>query len=170
MTATPDTSRTTDREGYFLGVVEANRQLISRVCYMYATDSDHFNDLYQEIMANLWQGLDKFRGESKISTWIYRMCLNTCVTYFRRHKRHDAENVALDSLVEVPGDDGTRLAQLREMYRMIASLRPMEKALILMWLDERPYEEIAEVTGLSRNTVATRLRRIKQKLTKQGHE
>lgn len=170
MTATNKIPPTDNREAYFLEVVEANRQLISRVCYMYATDSDHFNDLYQEIMANLWQSIEKFRGDSKLSTWIYRMCLNTCVTYFRRHKRHDADTVSLDSLVEVPGDDGTRTTQLREMYRMISALQPLEKALILMWLDERPYEEIADVTGLSRNTVATRLRRIKQKLYKQGHE
>lgn len=164
------TSQSASAEAYFLEVVEENRQLISKVCYMYATDGEHFNDLMQEVMANLWQGLRKFRGDSRISTWIYRMCINTCVTYFRRHRRHSDACVPLDGIVEIAGDDGTRLAQLREMYRLIATLEPMEKALILMWLDERPYEEIAEVTGLSRNNVATRLRRIKQKLVKKGQE
>jgi len=158
------------REAYFLEIVEKNRQLISKVCYMYATDGEHFNDLHQEVMANLWQGIGKFRGDSKISTWIYRICLNTCVTYFRRHNRYDGLRVPLDGVIEIPGDDGTRLAQLHEMYRLISTLQPMEKALILMWLDERPYDEIAEVTGMSRNNVATRLRRIKQKLIKKGQE
>jgi len=158
------------REQRFFKIVEENRQLISKVCYMYATDTDHFNDLYQEILANLWQALDTFRGEARISTWIYRMCINSCVTFFRRHRRHDSEKVALDNIVDIPGDDGSRLENLRQMYRLISTLGAMEKAIILMWLDERPYEEIAEVTGLTRNTVATRLRRIKQKLVKLGSQ
>lgn len=169
MTAT-ETFQAADRERRFMAIVDEHRQLISKVCYMYASDTEHFNDLYQETLANLWQGLDSFRGDARISTWIYRMCINSCVSFFRKHRRHAAENISLENLVDIPGDDGTRLENLREMYRLIATLDPVEKALILMWLDERSYEDIAEVTGLTRNTVATRLRRIKQKLVKRGQQ
>lgn len=152
------------REAQFNSLVSENRQLICKVCYMYATDVDYFNDLYQETLANIWSAMDSFRGEARISTWLYRIAINSCVTFFRRHHRHDSLNAPIESLVDIPGDDGRRTENLREMYRLISQLDPMEKALIMMWLDENSYDEISEVTGLARNTVATRLRRIKQKL------
>lgn len=74
----------------FMEIIDANKQLISKVCLMYARDHEHFKDLYQEVMATLWQGMKSFSGESKISTWIYRVALNTCVTYYRRHNRADS--------------------------------------------------------------------------------
>lgn len=137
---------------------------------MYATDNDHFKDLYQEVLASLWQGLDSFRGDSKMSTWIYRTAINTCVTFFRRHKSHSQENMSLDVVADMVGDDSSKQEMLREMYRLISRLNKMDKALILMWLDERSYDEIAEVTGLTRNNVATRLRRIKQRLVDENQK
>ncbi len=153
-----------------MAVVNDNRQMIYKVCYMYATDNDHFKDLYQEVLASLWQGLDSFRGESKMSTWIYRTAINTCVTFFRKHKSHGADTVTLEAVADIPGDDNSRSDMLKEMYRLISGLNKMDKALILMWLDERSYDEIAEVTGLSRNNVATRLRRIKQRLVDENRK
>lgn len=158
------------REQQFMQLVADNRQLICKVCYMYATDADHFNDLYQEVLANMWQGLSSFRGEASISTWIYRMAINTCVTFYRRNRRNDSRNVSLESILELPGEETSRADKLREMYRLISTLEPLEKALILMWLDERSYDEISQVTGMGRNNVASRLRRIKQKLVKKGQE
>lgn len=153
-----------------MAVVNDNRQMIYKVCYMYATDNDHFKDLYQEVLASLWQGLDSFRGDSKMSTWIYRTAINTCVTFFRKHKSHGADTVTLEAVADIPGDDNSRSDMLKEMYRLISGLNKMDKALILMWLDERSYDEIAEVTGLSRNNVATRLRRIKQRLVDENRK
>lgn len=147
-----------------MSIVNDNRQLIYKVCYMYATDEDHFKDLYQEVLANIWQGVDSFRGDVRVSTWIYRTAFNTCVTFFRRHNRHSSEMTSLDCLAEIPGEDSSKTEMLRQMYKLIGGLERMDKAMIMMWLDERSYEEIAEVTGLTRNNVATRLRRIKQKL------
>jgi len=158
------------KESRFMSVVNDNRQMIYKVCYMYATDNDHFKDLYQEVLASLWQGLDSFRGDSKMSTWIYRTAINTCVTFFRKHRSHGQDTISLDAVVDVPGEDTTRTDMLKEMYRLISGLNKMDKALILMWLDERSYDEIAEVTGLSRNNVATRLRRIKQRLVEENQK
>lgn len=158
------------KESRFMAVVNDNRQMIYKVCYMYATDNDHFKDLYQEVLASLWQGLDSFRGDSKMSTWIYRTAINTCVTFFRKHKSHGTDTVTLEAVADIPGDDNSRSDMLKEMYRLISGLNKMDKALILMWLDERSYDEIAEVTGLSRNNVATRLRRIKQRLVDENRK
>ena len=151
-------------------IIADNRQLICKVCYMYADDSEHFNDLYQEVVANMWQGIASFRGEASLSTWIYRMAINTCVTFYRRNRRHSAATVGLDQVLEIPDDNSSRAADLHEMYRLISTLEPMEKALILMWLDERSYDEISAVTGLGRNNVASRLRRIKLKLVRIGQQ
>ncbi len=155
---------TSEKESRFLTIVNDNRRLIYKVCYMYATDHDHFQDLYQEILANIWEGLGSFRGDASVSTWLYRTAINTCVTFYRRHNTHASEMTSLDLAGELQADDGTHGEQLREMYRLISRLGKLDKAIILMWLDERSYDEIAEVTGFTRNNVATRLRRIKQRL------
>lgn len=153
-----------------MAVVADNRRIIYKVCYMYASDTEHFNDLYQEVLANVWQGLDSFRGEARGSTWIYRVAINTCVSNFRLTSRHTSGRVGLDSLGDVAAPDDDHTDKLRQMYRLIAGLDRMEKALIMMWLDEKSYDEIADVTGLGRNTVATRLRRIKQKLIERNKQ
>lgn len=159
----------TEKESRFLTIVNDNRQLLYKVCYMYATDRDHFQDLYQEVLANIWEGLGTFRGDSALSTWLYRTALNTCVTFYRKHNRHSSEMMSLEVADGVMADDGVRNEQLQEMYRLISKLSKIDKAIILMWLDERSYDEIAEVTGFTRNNVATRLRRIKQRLVDSGN-
>ena len=156
-------SHKSEKEQQFIAIIDNNRQVIYKVCYMYAADDDHFKDLYQEVLINLWRGIDRFRGDAQLSTWIYRTSINTCVTYYRRNHKHD-EALSLEGVSVVDNDDGTRLQQIKEMYRLISRLDRMEKAIILLWLDEKSYDEISEITGLSRNNVASRLRRIKIKL------
>lgn len=164
-------TKDTQKEERFNAVVSDHRTTLYKVCYMYAEDSEHFKDLWQEVLANVWQGLDSFRGEAKLSTWLYRTAINTCVTYFRRTSRHSQGRISLDALAEIPGDDsGQRTAQLKRMYSLIADLGKLDKAIILMWLDEKSYDEIAELTGLGRNAVATRLRRIKLKLAEKNSD
>lgn len=150
------------------------KNVVSKVCYMYATDSDHFKDLYQETLVNLWQAMDSFRGDSAVSTWVYRIAINSCVTMFRRNRRF-RDNVSLDSqsmleMADMATDDHEHAECLKEMYRLIGQLPPVDKAIVLMWLDEKSYEEISKVTGLSRGNVATRLHRCKQKLSEMSDE
>lgn len=156
-------SSETDKEQRFLAIIEKNRGVISKVCYMYATDDDCFKDLYQETLINLWRGIDSFRGDAAVSTWIYRTAINTCLTVYRRTRRHQMET-SVDSLPEIADSGDEKSAQLKEMYRLISQLESLDKAIIMLWLDENSYDEIAEITGLARNNVATRLRRIKARL------
>lgn len=159
-----------EKESRFMAIVSDNRQMIYKVCYMYASDQEELNDLYQEVLANLWQGLDSYRGDSRMSTWIYRVAFNTCVTYIRHNAKHGNGRVALDDVTDVQWEDSGRGEKLRHMYRLISCLDKMDKAIILMWLDEKSYEEISELTGLPRNTVATRLHRIKHRLTERNKD
>lgn len=158
-----------EREQQFKKILAEYRPLISKVCYMYAPDPDTYKDLYQEVMINLWQGFARFRGECRLSTWIYRLAINSCVSFHRTIKRHIEGAVSIDEKADMRCDDDSHLSDLREMYRLISVLNPLDKALIMLWLDEKSYDEIAEITGLTRANVASRLHRIKAKLVEMGN-
>lgn len=116
-------------------------------------------------MVNLWQGFSGFRGDARLSTWIYRIALNTCVSYIRRHGRGSGHEPLDESTVGIIDESHERAAQLKMMYEMISALGRIDKAIIMLWLDEYSYDEIASLTGVSRNNVASRIHRIKQRLS-----
>jgi RNA polymerase sigma-70 factor (ECF subfamily) len=157
-----------DKEQEFVSIVERNKQLIYKVCYMYADDSLELNDLYQEVVINLWKGFDNFRGDSSISSWIYRVGLNTCISYYRKSSSKP-KTISLVDNIEIY-EDTVKTAQIKEMYSLIGKLNKIERALILLWLDEKTYDEIAEIMGLNRNTVASRLKRIREKIVEMSNQ
>ncbi|MDE6464023.1 MAG: sigma-70 family RNA polymerase sigma factor [Muribaculaceae bacterium] len=157
----------TEREERFLEITDSHKQLVAKVCYLYSSPDAPFEDLYQEVLANIWEGMDSFRGEAKMSTWIYRTAINACLTWHRRNDRHSRDRIALEDLVAEPaGTDSTLVEDIRALHALISRLDPLEKALITLWLDEKPYEEIAAIAGISRANVAVRIHRIKDKLSK----
>lgn len=156
----------TDSTDRFMDLLARHRQLIYKVCYLYATDTEHFKDLWQEVMINMWTGLNSFRGEAAESTWIYRVALNSCVSFYRKHRPRGI-NVDVDQAIEIEADDGSHTEQLREMYRLIGSLGKVDKAIVLLWLEDCSYDQIADIVGMTRANVASRLHRIKQRLRKQ---
>lgn len=143
--------------------------VVRKVCYFYASDLEDFNDLHQEALINLWRGFPRFRGEAALSTWVYRVSLNSCVSFFRRHRK-GGTSVPVEDCPQLVAETDEKGAMIREMYRMINRLGAEDKALILLWLDEHPYDEIARIMGQPRNTIASRLRRAKEKLTSQKTE
>ena len=144
-------------EQEFVSVVREYERVIYKVCYLYTTPNATLNDLYQEVVLNLWKAFPKFRRECKISTWIYRIALNTCISFIRKEKN-------------IPEIVTLTQAMLRQLYRMINRLGQLEKSIILLYLEEKSYEEIAEITGLTLTNVATKLSRIKDKLKKMNKE
>lgn len=156
------------KEKQFTSLIEEYKRVIYKICYMYATDGDNFKDLYQDVVINLWKGFEGYEGKGKPSSWIYRVGLNTCISFYRQQQRR-GEHTSLDSLYGLEAEDSETTKRLKEMYRLIAGLDKFERAVILLWLDENSYEEIAEIVGVPRNTVASRLKRIKDKLTKQAN-
>jgi RNA polymerase sigma-70 factor (ECF subfamily) len=146
-------------EEEFIAMVKRNERVIYKVCSFYVSPRTPVEDLYQEVVANLWRGYSGFRGESSPSTWIYRIALNTCVSCIRRESGRGRVTELPETLAEEESDD--RIALL---YRIIATLNAIDKAVILLWLEERSYAEIAEITGLTSTNVGVRLTRIKNKL------
>ncbi len=161
---------TGDKETRFMAVTSQYKEVIAKVCYLYSSPIASFDDLYQEVLINLWQGLDSFRGEAKISTWIYRTAINTCITWHRRNKRFGSESVIkLDDMksdVADTSDTASAMEDYRQLYHLINMHGPIVKALVTLWLDEKPYDEIAAIMGLSAGNVAVKMHRIKEKLTK----
>lgn len=156
----------TERE--FASLIKEHSRIINKVSYFYATERMPFDDLRQEIYVNIWTGLNQFRGESKMSTWIYRIAVNSALMAIRS-TRSRIETVSLDfGLLDVSSElDDIQKENLQTLNALISRLENIEKAIILLWLDEYSYNEIAETLGLNRNTVGTKIHRIKDKLSKQ---
>lgn len=164
------TSANEQVEREFLSVIREYERVIYKVCYLYTTKSATLNDLYQDVVLNLWRAYPKFRRECKISTWIYRIALNTCISFIRKEK-NIPEIITLTQEADWMTEERDPLTeQLRELYRMINQLGQLEKSIILLYLEEKSYEEIAEITGLTVTNVATKLNRIKDKLKKMKKE
>ncbi len=160
---------TNEQEKEFLALIEAHKRAIYKVCYMYAADQEELNDLYQEVVLNLWKGFPRYRGDSKLVTWVYRIAMNTCITYLR-HSNARPQTVSLTVEISEPLDDEeSKATQLRELYRLISQLGKLERALILLWLEERSYQEMADILGISKNNIAVKLNRVKEKLKKMSN-
>ena len=156
-------------EKEFLDMIGAQKRTIYKVCYMYANDQDDLNDLFQETVLNLWKGFPSYRGDSKLTTWVYRIAMNTCIS-FLRHASTRPQTVPMTANVasQMAADEDTE-ARLQDLYKLINQLGKLERARILLWLEERSYQEIADILGLSKANVAVKLNRIREKLKKMSN-
>jgi len=156
-------------EEEFTCIVEKYKAVIYKVCSVYADDREEMADYYQEVLANLWRSYAGFRGESSLSTWIYRVALYTCVSFVRR-KSSRPRRVSLDVGAELYEYEEDRSSQLKELYRLIGRLNRFDRALILLWLEERSYAEISEIMGITKSNVAVKLMRIRERLQRMSEE
>lgn len=159
MESPPKTSRE------FASFIKEHSRIINKVCWAYATPKVPYEDLRQEILTNLWLGLEQFRGTSKLSTWVYRVAVNSALMAIRNYKpKLEALQFEI-SLADISSEtDDDKAEKIAALHELINRLLPIEKAIILLWLDEYSYEEIADIIGIERNNVATKLHRIKNKL------
>jgi RNA polymerase sigma-70 factor (ECF subfamily) len=155
-------------EKQFINLINEHQGLIHKVCIMYESDREARNDLFQEIVLQLWRSYSAFRGESKITTWMYRIALNTAISGFRKQTRkvktEDLDDVHLNISDNSSGDENEE--NLNRLQVAIRQLSEIERAMIMMALDEVPYEEIAETIGITQNNVRVRMNRIREKLRK----
>jgi RNA polymerase sigma-70 factor (ECF subfamily) len=158
-----------DLEREFIRMIRENERVIYKICSFYVSDDFPMEDLYQESVLNLWKAFPRFRNESSYATYVYRVALNTCISGIRRKSRQ-GQKVSLAFTEEPAFEPDDREENLREMYRLIRRLKKLERSLILLWLEERSYQEIAEITGLSLCNVATKLKRVKEKLIKMSNQ
>lgn len=150
-------------ERRFADIIRDYDSMIMRICFGYSRTAAEFADLHQDALINIWQGLPGFKGDSSLKTWIYRVTLNTCVSTVRSERRRVTQT-ALDDFYNLVDEDADRRRLVSEMHDCISKLTPVDKAIMLLWLDDFSYDEIAATVGLGRNTVASRLRRAKEKL------
>ena len=152
-----------DDSQYFTQLVREHKSTIYTVCYMFSKDEEEVNDLFQETLINMWKGIDSFREESKISTWIYRVALNTCLLQERKKKRQ-VPKVPLTMDVNFFEDDSANATQVRQLHQRIGKLGLVDRALVMMWLEGMSYDEIGAVMGISAQNVGVKLFRIKEML------
>ena len=156
-----------ENEILFNSLIKENSRIINSVCYFYSSDNIPFEDLRQEVYINIWKGLDQFRSESKVSTWIYRIAINTALMEIRTGKKRINTGSIDQTVFNISNDtDNFQKDRLEALDSLIDKLDDTEKAIILLWLDEYSYEEIAETMGMKKSNVATKIFRIKEKLSK----
>ena len=157
-----------DKESEFVRIIKQNEGVIFKITTFYTDNKVDQQDLYQDIVYQLWKSFDSFRGESKISTWMYRIALNTALTRIKKNKKA-GYSVSIDQVVleQAENYDPQFEEHLRMLYQQIGQLNILEKGIMLLLLEGKKYDEIAEITGLSASNVGTRISRIKVKLKTQ---
>jgi RNA polymerase sigma factor (sigma-70 family) len=145
--------------------IRGHELVIHKVCSMYAYSEADRQDLFQDIVIQLWQSYSKYRGDAKFSTWLYRVAINTAITGLRKKK----DFITTTEPFSLPhkADDESSLAEedrFREMYEAIAKLNDIEKAVVMLYMEERTYEEMEEILGISESTLRVKMNRIKEKL------
>ena len=153
-------------EKEFVALVKEQKSTIYSICYMFSKDKDEIDDLFQETLIHLWQGFKKFRNESKIETWIYRVTMNTCISMDRKEKRR-GEHIALDVNIDLFDENDKDMEQVQMLYKRIQKLGLFDRAIIMLWLENLSYDEIGEIVGISAKNVSVRLVRIREQLKKQ---
>ena len=158
----------TDTERQFAKTVREHKSTIYAVCYMFSKDDDEVNDLFQEVLINLWKGYESFGHRSDIRTWIYRVALNTCISLDRKKRRSATVRLAMDINLFEDRDEDTRQVDL--LHKRISRLQPFDRAIVLLWLEDLSYEEIGQIVGISTKNVSVRLFRIREQLKNMSND
>lgn len=155
-------------EQSFVQQLKENQNIIHKICRLYTNDSDAHKDLFQEVTIQLWNAFPKFRGDSKFSTWAYRVALNTAITLYRKSTRtiKTSEYEKHSFYISQEDYNSEQEEQLKLMYKAVYQLNDIEKALIFMYLEDANYTEIAETLGISEVNARVKMNRIKGKLKK----
>jgi RNA polymerase sigma-70 factor (ECF subfamily) len=145
-----------------------NQNIVHKICRLYTSDGDAHKDLFQEITIQLWKAFPKFRGDSKFSTWAYRVALNTAISLYRKNSKsiQTSDYEKHSYFISQEDYNPEEEEQLKLMYKAIHQLNDIEKALIYMYLEEKDYTEIAETLGISEVNARVKMNRIKNKLKK----
>ena len=155
------------QEKEFVELIQENESILYKMIRLYADDKEDQKDLYQEIVYQLWKGFNTFRGDAKVSTWIYRIALNTALLQLKNKKRK-GRKTSLSGIVLVDEIyDPILEERLKKLYTHIKTLCEVDKGIIFLFLEGKKYEEIADITGMSASNVGTRMARIKEKLNNQ---
>jgi RNA polymerase sigma factor (sigma-70 family) len=152
----------------FIEALETNKERLFRICRSYALTTDDAKDLFQEVLVNAWKALPGFKEESQMTTWIYRITLNVCMRAREFNQKRNSHFVRMESINIEPADhkpyDVEKEAKLTRLHAEINRMTQPDKSIILLYLENLAYKEIANITGLTENNIAVRIKRMKSKL------
>lgn len=153
-------------EEKFLADFEQNQNIAHKICSIYTTNKDAHNDLFQEITIQVWKNYTKFRGDAKFSTWMYRVALNTAISLYRKSTRQIKTQDINDVSYKIASHeyDNTKDRQLTALYKAIHQMNDIDKALIFLYLEDKPYKEISAILGISDVNARVKMNRAKNKL------
>ncbi|MXV38708.1 sigma-70 family RNA polymerase sigma factor [Flavobacteriaceae bacterium Ap0902] len=155
-----------DKEKEFTALIQGNQGIIHKVCHTYTNDQMAHDDLFQEIVLQLWKSYDSFKGNSKFTTWMYRVGINTAISLYRKKKsRPESSNIEdYHFKIKAEEKDENLVYQLQMLKNAIQKLNDVERALVLLYLDDLPYKEISETLGISEVNARVKMNRVKKKL------
>jgi len=155
----------------FTDLIKTNEGIIYKIVSVYTDTLEDKKDLYQEVVYQLYKSFDSFRGDSKVSTWMYRIALNTSLTYINRKKKSGIQiPFEIEKFTATTEVDEQRQENLKLLYELIAGLSAIDKGIILLYLEDKSYAQIAQITGFSESNIGTRMARIKIKLKEKHHK
>ena len=155
----------TEKSDIFLSVVETNKGIIYKVANAYCIHAEDRKDLIQEIIVQLWKSFDRYNDEYKYTTWMYRIALNVAISFYRKeNRRKQLTDPLSDNILDLVDDNAIIETNKNIGYlkQFIAGLKELDKALMLLYLEEKSHKEIAEITGISETNVSTKIGRIKK--------
>jgi len=164
-----------NQQEIFLELLEEHRGILIKVTKIYMDNQVDREDLEQEIVFQLWRSYERFSGKSKFSTWMYRVALNTAITYFKKEKRRVDKNPIHEKIeIRAEEEDDTKESQLHYFYKAVQELNKVEKALILLFVEGQSHKEIGDNMGLTEGNARVKLNRTKKKIQEiiknQGYE
>lgn len=156
-----------EQERLFTSMVEEQKQTIYMICYLFSKNPTEVEELYQDVLINLWKGFSAFEGRSSVRTWVWRVSLNTCITWQRKSRK---KRLPLELSVDLYNDTDSDTRQIKMLHDRISQLGPFDRAIVLLWLENMTYEEIGEIVGISAKNVSVRLFRIKEQLRQMSNK
>jgi RNA polymerase sigma-70 factor (ECF subfamily) len=159
-----------DKARQFQQLMDEHNGILYKIGRSYTTDEEDFKELYQEMLVQLWSAFGRFRGDAKVSTWMYRVALNTAITYRKKKKRHAVQPIdhhaygLRDDTLESLAREKERASQVELLYQCIRQLKKEDRAIILLHLDGKSYAEMATILGITINNVGVKINRVRKRL------
>jgi RNA polymerase sigma factor (sigma-70 family) len=150
-------------EKEFVDLLDKHQNIIHKICNVYMDAQADREDLFQEITLQAWRSINNFRGDSQFSTWLYRVALNTAITFYKKEKKHAATTYT-ESLPIVTEEYNPAEEQVQALYQAISGLSKIDKALVMLYLDDYSYKEMAAMLGITVTNVGAKMNRVKTKL------
>lgn len=147
-------------------IITQNAGAMHKLCRVYTFSQDEYEELFQEMLVQIWRSLKNFRGEARLSTWLYQVCINTALGFRAKIVRYKNRFETIEGKIfTAPAPNNEKDEQLQKLYAAIRELKPIDRAIVTLYLDEKSYDETATILGISKTNVATRLMRLKKHLT-----